>query len=357
MNFLRFLSDTGCRVTVISTEGEGDFVPFSVPGIRIERVAKWNSRASRWQRLAFYIRFHRKALNLLRTLKPDAVLYYETFSAAAACIYKKWVRPSVPLFIHYHEYMSPAEIAGGIYMIRWQHRLEKMIYPLASLVSQTNEERMTRFSADVGTLRPDQKAIVPNYPPASWTDMARKVNRHSDNRIGFVYVGALSFETMYAREMIDFVCRHEDLCYWDIYSTNYSDDVVDYIRSRKVSNIQFRGGVGYDLLPGTLGRYDAGLILYKGTIPNFVYNAPNKFFEYYVCGLNVWYSFNMEGMHRFDSAQLPAVVAKDFQHLETKDLENLKRPQRVPGTEFVAERVYGSWLEQMKKKLTLPTPT
>jgi hypothetical protein len=30
--------------------------------------------------------------------------------------------------------------------------------------------------------------------------------------------------------------------------------------------------------------------LYKGHIPNYIYNVPNKVYEYLACGLQVWYS-------------------------------------------------------------------
>ena len=44
--------------------------------------------------------------------------------------------------------------------------------------------------------------------------------------------------------------------------------------------VQFKGHINYDNLPTTLNKYQVGVILYKGHIPNYVYNAPNKLFEY-----------------------------------------------------------------------------
>jgi hypothetical protein len=40
-------------------------------------------------------------------------------------------------------------------------------------------------------------------------------------------------------------------------------------------------------LPEELIKHDIGLVLYKGHIPNYVYNVPNKVFEYLDCGLSV----------------------------------------------------------------------
>lgn len=48
--------------------------------------------------------------------------------------------------------------------------------------------------------------------------------------------------------------------------------------------------IDYYELPKELIKYDIGLVLYKGHIPNYIYNVPNKVYEYLACGLQVWYS-------------------------------------------------------------------
>lgn len=47
-------------------------------------------------------------------------------------------------------------------------------------------------------------------------------------------------------------------------------------------------GINYSDLPGVIRAYDVGVILYNGHIANYVFNAPNKLFEYLACGLDVW---------------------------------------------------------------------
>ena len=42
-----------------------------------------------------------------------------------------------------------------------------------------------------------------------------------------------------------------------------------------------------------------GLTLYKGHIPNYVYNVPNKVMEYLVCGLPVAYSKELISTQKF----------------------------------------------------------
>jgi hypothetical protein len=50
-------------------------------------------------------------------------------------------------------------------------------------------------------------------------------------------------------------------------------------------------------------------VLYTGHIPNYIYNIPNKVFEYLVCGLEVWYSNDL-------------ITTAKFQ--EDNKIENLK---------------------------------
>ena len=70
-----------------------------------------------------------------------------------------------------------------------------------------------------------------------------------------------------------------------------------------------------------LSNYDVGVILYKPLIDNFKYNAPNKLFEYLVCGLEVWFPGNLLGILPYQKAHPLKVFALDFTNLEGKNAE------------------------------------
>ena len=71
--------------------------------------------------------------------------------------------------------------------------------------------------------------------------------------------------------------------------------------------------VDYEQLPGVLRKYDIGVVLYNGHIPNYVHNAPNKLFEYLVCGLDVWFPDVITGSLEFvRDKDFPKVSAIDF---------------------------------------------
>jgi hypothetical protein len=80
---------------------------------------------------------------------------------------------------------------------------------------------------------------------------------------------------------------------------NVSPSVWAWIAEQGFDNITVDSrGCEYAELPALLAEHDIGLILYKGNTINFVYNAPNKLFEYLRCGLDVWYPREMAGIRR-----------------------------------------------------------
>jgi hypothetical protein len=80
--------------------------------------------------------------------------------------------------------------------------------------------------------------------------------------------------------------------------------------------ISVRAGVNYFKLPKVLVNYDMGLTLYKGHIPNYVFNVPNKVTEYLVCGLPVAYSKELISTQKFITEyQIANCVELDFSDL------------------------------------------
>ena len=85
------------------------------------------------------------------------------------------------------------------------------------------------------------------------------------------------------------------------------------------------------------------MILYNGHIPNYIYNAPNKLFEYLACGLDVWFPIEMIGCYQYiTNKKFPRVVSLDFQNLSRVDLPSLVSRDELayqPST-FYCEPVY-----------------
>ncbi len=343
MNFLNSTTGiAGGRIDVYTTYCHADISNYASPHaeIRIHRYGARRKKKSRAGRAWHYFRFH--CLTLLRLLftRPRTIMYFETFSAFPACVYKRFINRDSRIFIHYHEYMTPQEYAGGMLMIKWFHRLEKKIYPLAEWVSHTNEGRMKRFSADLAGISIPAKFVLPNYPPASW-QMGEK--NAIQEPVKIIYIGACGLDTMYIREFAQWVLSRNGKVVWDVYSLNITPEAAAFFGSLSSGLIRLFPGVSYSDIPHVLVNYDIGVILYKGHIPNWIDNAPNKLFEYYNCGLDVWLPVQMTGSLPYVTHGVyPKIIAIDFQQLETLDLHAATNRSGLtyrPST-FYCEQIY-----------------
>jgi hypothetical protein len=356
MNWLDFLIERAAgawEIRVFTTLQDG-FVekPYrpTKDFIRIRRFAMLGKKKpfSRW--LAYFSYYSRTLLALIRW-RPDAVLYYETLSAWPALAYKKLGRPGAGLFVHYHEYTSPDEYILGMTLNRWFHRWEKKMYPAFSWISHTNADRLKLFMGENLNINPAQTHILPNYPPLSWK---RRRQKEEGGPIKFVYVGALSLDTIYTAEFAEWVEKQHGKVSWDIFSSNCTPEALKYLESLDSKHIRFRGGVEYASLPGLLQEYDVGLVLYKGTIPNYVYNISNKLFEYFACDLDVWFAKEMKtSLELVTCGVYPKITAIDLADLDRLPLQSiLDRSGLVYSpSPFYCEQVFMPLLDKLEQQL------
>ena len=315
---------TGNKIYIFTTTaGNLPFAQFATNASHIEiiRLGQSGPSLSAFKRYIGYLQFYLGTFWQLMIKRPSKVMYYETLSSYPVYLYKKWMNPKADVLIHYHEYSSPVEYQQGMRLIRYFHRLEKWLYPKASWVSHTNDMRMERFEKDIAPSTVSNKHIFPNYPPRSWQ---RPVKQHQNHPLRIVYVGALSLHTMYTKEFADWVSKQQGAVTWDIYTANIKDDAKSYITALPSDHITLHDGIQYQALPDVLSKFDVGVILYTGHIENYIYNAPNKLFEYLACGLDVWFPDVMTGsLPYITKGTYPKVIAVDFNQLSQSDYRNM----------------------------------
>ena len=113
---------------------------------------------------------------------------------------------------------------------------------------------------------------------------------------------------------------------------NTDAETEEYLKALTDPRIRFcNGGVDYENLPEVLSKYHVGLILYRGNTRNYIFNAPNKLFEYLICGLDVWYPPTMLGVKPYarDDAW-PRVIEVDFEKMGSLDLDRLRSREGLP---------------------------
>ncbi|MDB5280370.1 MAG: hypothetical protein JWR61_5325 [Ferruginibacter sp.] len=331
-NFIRTMEkNTGeNKITVFTTTGtfkELDlFVPFNT-AIRIVRLGKSGQGINSFSRLHSYMLFYFGCISHLAIRRPKKILYYETISSFPAWFYRRFFNRTVELFIHYHEYTSPAEYQSGMKLTKLFHRLEKWLYPRAKWVSHTNNYRMELFETDIYPIKITNKQVVPNYPPHAWFKRAKV---HVEEPVKVVYTGSLSMDTMYTKEFANWVLAQNGQVTWHVYAYNITPDAKAFLESAGTNNIVLKEGVNYGELPCILQQYDAGVVLYKGHISNYVYNAPNKVFEYCVCGLDVWFPFVMKGTFPYKTVNsYPKVIPVDFSNLKGFNMQDAVNKDRL----------------------------
>ena len=138
-------------------------------------------------------------------------------------------------------------------------------------------------------------------------------------KLRLVYVGAVSIQDTWIEQIVKWVCcSRNEFCSLDIYTQRLDPETSQFLSSWSGDRIRLhREGIGYDRLPEVLPQYDVGLILYRCKTLNFVHNAPNKLFEYLMCGLEVWYPPCMQGVRPFARTDmLPRVLEVDFEQLD-----------------------------------------
>jgi hypothetical protein len=352
-NIIQFLQENlkDVKIYVITTipvsekisrfkAGSGDIniIPVGKPGANDHKI----------KRLGHYLFFSVRTLWELCKKRPKKVLYFETLSSFPVYLYKKMINTRAEILIHYHEYTSPVEYQHGMAIARKFHQFENYLYPRAIWVSHTNEDRMQKFIEDIKPVGIQAPRVLPNYPPLSWKKAVAPAKK--GDKLLIVYAGALGIDTMYLREFAEWVEAQEGSVLWDIYSQQEGGELIALLAILKTRYIQFKGSVSYQELPEILVKYDVGVILYKGHIPNYVFNAPNKLFEYAGCGLDVWFPEQMLGSLPYaTTGSFPKIVSFNFEKLKqqiTRDVFSHEGLDYKPSTYF-CENVLPALLQKL----------
>ena len=264
-------------------------------------------------------------ISLLLT-RPDVVVVYESLSLFPAVIYSI-VFKHKKIHVHYHEYLSLPEKEKASQYMKFLFKCEEKLLKKITC-SQTNEDRKALFLKDNPYLNPGNVEVYPNLPPKSWwREYGQYKKPWQGGKIKLVYIGVLDAETMFLEEILTWVSEHSEDLELTILSQSISDSANE-LHQRFVSNsIIFKPALNYYQLPSELVRYDVGLVLYKGHISNYVYNVPNKVFEYLSCGLKV---LSDSVIISLKDSDLPGVISLDLQDLNEKSILVLKTILSIP---------------------------
>ena len=322
-NLMKVAADRSVDVTVVTTRAQRGHALEQNRRVRVYYPIRERRGGNSILNLLRQVYFVLYALLKLLWLRPDVVLYYESSSAFAPCLYRMLRGRKAVICAHYHEYVELREYnRPGMRLSRIAQQWEER-YMLKNClwVSQTNSFRMDFFRQDYPFLTDTQCHILPNYPPQSWKVVTKM---HHGGAIKCVLIGSLSLQNLFLREFCHWVNSQKGKIYIDFYAFNFHSEIKKFFAELSSPYITLHpNGISYHAIPSLLAKYDVGLLLYKPYSINVNYCETNKLYEYLSCGLDVWYPTTMKLIHSMDKSQFaPQIEAFDvttqhFPHLNT----------------------------------------
>ena len=278
------------QILVFTTQNTTSYQTPHFPNTKIYRFGEVS--ANPIVRYSSYIYYNLLSSLILLFSKIEFVTAFESLSVFPIWLKMKF-RPSTKAHLHFHEYLSEPERKASSGYMKCLFKLEDQLLK-NYICSQTNEDRKRLFLEDKPFLKPEKVEVRPNMPPKSWWNKFGQFKKPStDGKIRLVHVGACDNKTMYVKEVLDWVQSNQDSFELTFISQQLDAETKALILSYNCPSICIKAPVNYYELPQELMNYDVGLVLYKGHIPNYKYNVPNKVYEYLACGLKVLVDNNL----------------------------------------------------------------
>ncbi len=343
MNFIHNLEIKNISCKVFTTNSQ---INWFNSKFNIYRLGSFSKNAV--VRYCTYVNYNLVTFLQLLFYKPTKIIYYETYSSLPVYWYKRLFK-ATPIFIHFHEYVSPEEKQQSSCYVKYLLKKEAYLLKNANWISQTNKDRMELFQNDYPFINQSVCQIFPNYPPVNWQNLAQgnKRNRAQTTSTKIIYVGALGIKSTYIEVFAKWVHQQNGAYYFDIFSDNIEKEVTEMLLSLKSPFISINQPINYFELPSILAYYDIGVVLYTGHIPNYVYNVPNKVFEYLVCGLDVWYSKDLISTAKFQHdnmiQNMEAICFK-----EPTDIQKSKGSQSFPIYSFECKFIFDKLVNDLE---------
>jgi hypothetical protein len=341
-------------VVLLTMNSPEKFIRFESNGVKILRTPDLPEKYQffRW---GTYIWFYLVVFFSLLKYRKHAIMYYESISALPVWfLHKIGLMGKRKLLIHFHEYFNEHEIAMQMKLERVGHRVEPDLFEKANWISQQNDDRIIFFKRDFPFISENILRTLPNYPPAKWLKFVDGSNNSiPGNSLKLVYVGSLSTRRMHTRDVFNWILDQKGDVTLDIYSINFREDVASLLKELNTPHIKFKGGLKYDEIPQVIKDYHVGLVLYNSESNNFIYNTPNKLFEYLACGLDVWCSKDLVSSRIYERNDCyPKVQIVDFTNLKMfnwrKAIDRTGLTHKA--SPFVMETVYNSLAETLVDK-------
>jgi hypothetical protein len=315
MNFIFDALDENPRqkIIVFTTKNTTLYTTPHFPNTKIYRFGKISSNP--FKRYTSYLWFNIMCTLVLLINRVDKLTAFETLSILPLWLMSKKFKEKKG-HIHFHEYTSEIERSESSAYMKFLFKLEGQLLQKYTS-SHTNKDRKQLFLSDKLFLKSEMVQVRPNMPPKYWWNKYGQLKKkRTDEKIKLVYLGACDNQTMYVKEVLDWVKSNQDQLELTIISQQLDKHTRALIDSYDTFAIKLKESIDYYELPKELVKYDVGLVLYRGHIPNYVYNVPNKVFEYLACGLGVVAASQLISTVNLNHEKIISVDFGNFNHID-----------------------------------------
>jgi hypothetical protein len=286
MNFIfdAFEENSEIQILVFTTKNTTSYITPTFPNTKIYRFGTIEKHLIK--RYFSYISFNLSSFFILLFNEVSHITVFESLSVFPLWLLSK-LKSQMRAHIHFHEYISDFEREKSSLYMKSLFMLENELL-LKYTCSHTNEDRKQLFLRDKLFLKEEQVQVRQYRPPNSWWNQYGQFKQQNrDGKIRMVHLGACDNNTMYIKKVLDWVYRNQEILELAFISNQLDFETEKLIFSYSTSSIRVIKPIDYYDLPKELIKYDIGLVLYKGHVPNYIYNIPNKVYEYLSCGLKV----------------------------------------------------------------------
>ncbi len=227
--------------------------------------------------------FNFKAGLLAKKLGADYIVCEELWSSLSGIVFKFLSRNRKFIFDCNELFLDMG--MNKFKQLLWQP-IHSMAFRKADIIMHAEEQRLQYCKTHYKTK--GEHFLLKNLPKFELIDLSSKINKN--NPIKVLYLGAL-LPDRFCEKVIDaFAGIDPDIAVCDFIGfgkPKYEDKLRNRVDRHNLKNVRFLSPVENQKVKETIAAYDIGLAFYQNINWNQYYCAPNKIYEYIVCGVPV----------------------------------------------------------------------
>ncbi len=250
---------------------------FKVVPIRVKRSTNKILNFTR------HLNFNIQASTLIRNMRPDFVLCEELYGSLSGAIVKI-TNPKIVFIFDCNELFMHMGMKQ-VKLLLWRP-IHNLVYSKADVVLHAENQRLQFCKNKYKNSA--KHVLLENLPKVNLIPNSYK--RTPNKKIRVLYLGAFLPDRCCEEIILAFAGLSTEFASCDFIgfgNPKYQSKLENLIKESDISNVRILPPVSHDSMLKTIESYDIGLAFYRNLNLNQYYCAPNKIYDYLICGLPV----------------------------------------------------------------------